>query len=134
MENKPKLLIKINEYYIYLKTWFWALPVWKRAILSSIIGAIGGSSIIGFFNTYALYYHALCQGFRVPIEGVEYINLAVSLMSFAIIIVSVLGTIILYQTFNVLTYSILRVISSYNILNRYNVFYHLKKSDLSFLH
>lgn len=94
------MIEKIKATYKQIKTWFWALPVWKRAILSSIIGALGGSSIIGFFNRYALYYHAICQEFRVPVEGVEYLDLAVTLMSFAIMITSILGTILIYSILN----------------------------------
>lgn len=71
--------------------------MWKRAILTSIIGATGGSSIIGFFNKYALYYHATVEGFRVPMEGVEYLSLAISLFSFAIILTSILGTILFFN-------------------------------------
>jgi len=94
------MISKLKKAYLLLKNWFWALPIWKRAILSSFLGAIGGSSIIGFFNRYALYYHAFKQGFRLPIEGVEYINFAISLLSFAFIIISIFGTIIIYSTLN----------------------------------
>lgn len=87
---------KITEAYRFIIKWFWALPVWKRAIFSSFIGAIGGSSIVGFFNRYALYWHALQQGFRVPVEGVEYLDLAISLLSFAFIFTSVVGSVLIY--------------------------------------
>jgi multisubunit Na+/H+ antiporter MnhC subunit len=96
------MITKLKKAYELIKNWFWALPIWKRAILSSLIGAIGGSSIIGFFNKYALYYHALKQGFRIPIEGVEYINLAVSPLSFAFIITSIFGTVLIYGLLNLL--------------------------------
>lgn len=91
-----QLRTKLNEAYQFAKKWFWALPVWKRAILSSFIGAFGGSSIVGFFNRYALYWHALQKGFRVPVEGVEYLDLAVSLLSFAFIFTSVVGSVLIY--------------------------------------
>lgn len=96
------MINRAKEIYKFIKDWFWALPVWKRAILTSIIGAFGGSSIIGFFNRYALYYHAVRQNFRVPVEGVEYLDLAVTLVSFAIIITSVLGTIAIYSLLNLI--------------------------------
>jgi len=94
------MLEKIKHVYKEIKQWFWALPMWKRAILSSFIGAIGGSSIIGFFNKYALYYHAICQGFRVPVEGVEYIDLAITLVSFAFVFISIIGSITIYGFLN----------------------------------
>lgn len=94
------MLEKIKLGYNEIKQWFWALPMWQRAILSSFIGAIGGSSIIGFFNKYALYYHAICQDFRVPVEGVEYIDLAITLVSFAFVFISIIGSITIYSFLN----------------------------------
>lgn len=94
------MLENIKETYKIVKNWFWALPMWKRAIATSFIGAIGGSSIIGFFNKYALYYHAICQDFRVPVEGVEYIDLAITLVSFAFVFTSIIGSIAIYGFLN----------------------------------
>lgn len=90
------MIKQIKQAYAFIKKWFWALPMWKRTILTSFIGAFAGSSVIGFLNKYALYYHALKQGFRIPVEGVEYLDLAVSLISFVIILISIIGTIIIY--------------------------------------
>jgi hypothetical protein len=86
----------IVEVYKQIKEWFWALKMWKKAIISSLIGAFGGASVIHFFNTYALYVHAYYQGFRVPVEGVEYLSLAVSLVSFIFFLISFGGSILLY--------------------------------------
>ncbi|CAM1343203.1 hypothetical protein [Tenacibaculum amylolyticum] len=97
------MIDKLKEAYNSIKDWFWALPVWKRAIFSSIIGAFGGSSMIGFFNKYALYYYSVCQDFRVQIEGVEYINLAITIISFAFIIISIAGTILIYSILKLLS-------------------------------
>lgn len=94
------MLLKIKEAYLISQKWFWALPLWKRTILTSIIGALGGSSLIGFINKYALYYHAICQGIRIPVEGVEYLDLAVTLLSFSILLSSIFGTIITYNLLN----------------------------------
>lgn len=114
MENpKPQLVIeRIKSYWNLVLTWFWTLPVWKRVVFSSIIGAFGGSSIVGFFNKYALYYHAFRQGFRIPVEGVEYVSLAVSLLSFAFIITSIIGTISIYYILNLLAYSFTNIFAS----------------------
>lgn len=79
-----------------IQTWFWALPLWKRSILTSVIGAFSGSIFLSFINRYALYYYAYRHQFRIPVEGVEYLDLAIALLSFAIIILSVGGTIIIY--------------------------------------
>ena len=53
-------------------------------------------------QNYALYFHAISQDFRVPTEGVEYINLSISLISFGVILVSITCTITLYFIFNYL--------------------------------
>jgi hypothetical protein len=68
----------------------------QRAIIQSLIGAFGGASAIHFFNTYALYFHAYYQGFRIPVEGVEYLNLAVSLVSFIIFLISLGSSMVFY--------------------------------------
>lgn len=91
------MLEQIKQLYAFIKKWFWALPMWKRTILTSIIGAFAGSSVIGFLNRFALYYYALKQGFRIPVEGVEYLDLSISLVSFVIILISTIGTIFLYS-------------------------------------
>ncbi|GAB5400146.1 MAG: hypothetical protein Aureis2KO_17310 [Aureisphaera sp.] len=87
-----------------IKEWFWALPLWKRAIFTSIIGIFGGSSVIGFLNKYALYLHAIRNNFRVPVEGVEYLDLSISLVSAAFLTISVIGTIIIYNLLRLLKY------------------------------
>ena len=51
----------IKNSYELLKQWFWALPLWKRVIMTSLIGSFGGSTIVGFINKYALYYYAINQ-------------------------------------------------------------------------
>ncbi len=107
----------IKKFYTLLKDWFWALPMWKRTILTSIIGAAGGSSVIGFFNKYALYYHSIVEGFRVPVEGVEYLSLAVTLFSFAIILTSIIGTIIIYNILSFNAKVLLKLLETIKLLS-----------------
>ena len=90
------ILGKIDKFFKDLWNWFWALGIWKRVILGSAIGGLTGSAVIGFFNKQALYYHAYYEEFRIPVEGVEYVNLAVSLISFIHIIFSVFGAVTIY--------------------------------------
>jgi len=47
---------------------------------------------MAFVNSYALYYHAYCSGFRIPVEGVDYIDFAVALLSFGVLFISTLGS------------------------------------------
>lgn len=95
MADSPALK-KIKEFSIALKDAFYALSFWKRAIISSFLGAVAGSSFLGFINRYALYWYAYTRGCRVPVEGVPYLDLAVSLLSFALLLVTLGGSIGLY--------------------------------------
>lgn len=88
--------IKLNEYYNWAKKWFWTLPIWKRSILSSFFGAISGSIFLSFINRYALYKYAFINEFRIPVEGAEYLDLSVALLSFAVLIISSIGAITIY--------------------------------------
>ena len=92
------MLKQIQDIYDFIKKWFWAIPIWKRSIITSLIGAFGGSTIIGFFNQYALYYYAICQGFRLPIEGVQYLDLSIGILSFMFLLISLLGTYLCYKS------------------------------------
>lgn len=85
------------ENYTKIKRWFWYLPIWQRTILTSLIGSTGGAYFLGFVNKYALYYHAFKQGFRIPVEGVEYLDFTVGLMSFIIILSSTLGIVLVHN-------------------------------------
>ena len=105
MELKKNIVTSFNR----AKEWFWALPLWKRTIISSIIGSIGGSSAISFSNKYALYYYAFKNGFRVPVEGVEYLDLAVAIVSFLVILITTLGTILFYNILKIIAVVISKI-------------------------
>jgi hypothetical protein len=96
MEKITEKVSNFEKTYKKIKVWFLALNIVPRTIIQSLIGAFAGASVIHFFNTYALYFHAYYQGFRVPVEGVEYLDLAISLVSFIFILISLGSSIILY--------------------------------------
>ena len=87
---------EIKRNYEALIKWFWLLPVWKRIILSSLLGSIGGASIIGILSSYSLYFYAFKNEFRIPTEGVEYIHLFIGILSFIIIFSSISISMITY--------------------------------------
>ncbi|WP_394749457.1 hypothetical protein [Spongiimicrobium salis] len=98
-KSGPKLtyyFFYIKKWFLMLRNWFWALPMFQRALISSIAGAFFGSTVVGFLNTYALYWHAYRNNFRIPVEGVEYLTLAISIFSFMIMIVGIAVTILVY--------------------------------------
>lgn len=76
-----------------------ALP-WLRVILPLLLGAVGGSTFVGFINRYALYNYAVAYGARLPVERVPYLDLAVSLLSFLFLAVTLLSAVLIYWGLN----------------------------------
>jgi MFS family permease len=64
--------------------------MWLRLVISTVIGAIGGSSIMAVLTTYANYWFAFKHGARIPVEGVPFLSLAVAVVSFALLIIPVI--------------------------------------------
>jgi hypothetical protein len=79
--------------------WFLDRSIWYRLIISAILGALGGSTLVGFLNNYAVYFYAFWHGARVPVEGVPYLSLAASLVSFAMLMSSFLCATLIYGMF-----------------------------------
>ncbi|WP_046756626.1 hypothetical protein [Kordia jejudonensis] len=96
MEEKPKYDSFFIKNLIKIKHWYLNESTLVKATISIVLSAIGGSSIFTLINNYALYYHAYRQGFRIPVEGVEYINLAISLLGICLVILSIVGSWILF--------------------------------------
>lgn len=63
-----------------------SIPV--KLILGGLIGAIGGSGYIGFLSEYATYYYAWDNSFRIPAEGSPYLKIAITSITFLIILAS----------------------------------------------
>lgn len=79
--------MQVEQVYLRLKaiaTQFVDLSLGIKLLIGSIIGALGGSTFIGFISEYATYYFAYYHGARLPVEGVPYLKLAVTLVSLAI--------------------------------------------------
>ncbi|MCV6637518.1 hypothetical protein [Candidatus Albibeggiatoa sp. nov. NOAA] len=75
-ENIQKLINLIKK---FLSTY----PLLKT-ILVSFMGILGGSSFVAFINKYAVYNYMISYGGRLPVESIPYLDIAVSLLSFAI--------------------------------------------------
>lgn len=63
-----------------------SIPV--KLILGGLLGALGGSGYIGFLSEYATYYYAWDNSFRIPAEGSPYLKIAITSITFLIIIAS----------------------------------------------
>ncbi|WP_404765070.1 hypothetical protein [Vibrio alginolyticus] len=61
-----------------------------RFAILTFLGALGGSSYIGFISEFASYHYAWDLGFRIPAEGMTYLKLTVSALSFVAISLGVL--------------------------------------------
>ena len=89
-------------------TWLSHLSIWQRLLLGTLLGALGGSTFIGFLNNYAVYNFAYQFGARVPVEGVPYLSLAASIISFAFLFLSLSCATLVYGLLVLIT-KILRV-------------------------
>lgn len=66
-----------------LRSSFFALPVWGQWLIISAVKSVAASTLMSFLAVYATAVFAVRHGFRVPVEGVPYINFAVALCTFA---------------------------------------------------
>lgn len=71
-------------------------PRYLRMFLGVVAAILTGSGVLGFVNTYALYYYSYRRGFRLPLEGAPHLNLTVALLSLALFLSSLLCVTLLY--------------------------------------
>lgn len=93
-EGKPRQ--RVSQAIRTILGWASGLSIWYRFTLGTFLGALGGSTFVGFLNTYALYNYAYHFGARIPVEGVPYLSLAVSVVSFAFLLVSLTCATLVY--------------------------------------
>jgi hypothetical protein len=60
-----------------------------RIVVGLVAGALGSSSVIGFFGEYATYNYAIQNGFRLPAEGVPYLKISITIISLALFTISI---------------------------------------------
>lgn len=91
------------------RTVVWSFPI--KLALSGLIGALGGSSLLGIFSEYANYFYAMSYGIRPPIEGIPYLKASVTLISLALLTSGAIlfaFTILLFKWFAISTNSLSR--------------------------
>lgn len=76
--------------------WLSGMSMFYRFVLGATVGALGGSGFIAFVNKYAMYRYAYSYGCRIPVEGVPYLALAVSAVSFAFLATALLCSTLMY--------------------------------------
>ncbi|WP_337020816.1 hypothetical protein [Pantoea anthophila] len=75
--------MKIKNFFDFIPL---SIPV--KLILGGFLGALGGSGYIGFLSEYATYYYAWDNSFRIPAEGSPYLKIAITSITFLIIVAS----------------------------------------------
>lgn len=69
---------------------------WLKLAVASLVGILGGSSFITFLNKYAIYNYAVSYGARLPAESVPYIDVSISILSFAFLTISLVSALLIY--------------------------------------
>ena len=92
--------MNLKNIFRLLQKKFRGLTRWQKVLLVSITRITGSAIFIGWANSYALYYYAIRNGFRVPLESVEYLGFTVSLISFLIFFTSVSISLFIYFLLN----------------------------------
>ncbi len=82
--------------YLTLKTVTWFL-----------LTVLGGSGLLGILSEFATYSYAIYYGFRPPVEGIPYLRVTITLVSFVLVIISMVTIIVIYliAKFNLKLYS-----------------------------
>lgn len=94
------------------RTWFEsaiASTPWVRVLLTALVGALGGSTVVTFVNRYAVYHFAVTFGCRLPAEGVPYLSVAVSLLSLAFFLIASASAVAAYVTWLLVAKLLIRV-------------------------
>lgn len=76
--------------------WFAGLSIWYQLFIGTALGSLGGSTFVGLINKYAVYAYTYNYGARVPVEGVPYLGLAVSVVSFTFLLISLTSATLIY--------------------------------------
>ena len=106
----PIWFFQLESRLVRISQWFASTSFIHRFIITTAFGIIGGSTFIGFLNTYAIYLYAYRFGARIPVEGVPYINLAAFLVSLAFFLTAVVCVVISYAFLTLSTYVYLAIL------------------------
>lgn len=103
--------MSLLDYARRVAKWIASLSIWYKLLVGTILGAIGGSTVVGILNTYAIYSYSYSYGARIPVEGVPYLGLAVSVVSFTFLVSSLTCAIVVYGLLALLTDLLRRLFS-----------------------
>ncbi|WP_337917100.1 hypothetical protein [Vibrio cholerae] len=66
---------------------FFGLHIVARYLILSVASAMFGAGYIGLVSEFASYYYAWESGFRIPAEGIPYLAMTISTISFFLLVV-----------------------------------------------
>lgn len=99
-----RLSNNVKSFVRSIGTW----PVFVRMIATYIFASLAGSPFVSIVNTFAVYNYAWMNGARVPVEGVPYLTLALSLMYLFAAFVTFLTWVTVYVGLAVLAFGVRR--------------------------
>jgi len=66
--------------------WYGSLSLVGKLLISGAVSAIGGSGLVGFVSEYAAYSFAVYYGIRPPLEGIPFLRVAVTALTFGVFV------------------------------------------------
>lgn len=96
-----------------IKILFFNLPYALQWTIISIIKSLAASGLMSFLSIYATAFFAIRHGFRVPVEGVPYLNFTISLISFfTMIVIMFLFILIIMMLESIKNHAAMEIITS----------------------
>lgn len=86
------------------------LSIPARLAIGGVVSAVGGAGVVGFLSEYAAYTYAIYYGVRPPLEGVPFLRVAVTAMTFLVyscsalifLLLLLLARLLLWYSYNLL--------------------------------
>ena len=105
---------KMNSFIESFKLLLQASP-WLKLAFISFMGMLGGSTFVAFINKYAIYNYMLSYGARLPLEGVQFIDIAVSVMSFLVVFASLVSLFFVFGLMSGLSNLLHRLFAKFSV-------------------
>src|SRR5262245_49841334 len=81
---------------------FLDLSLGMRLAIGGLLGALGSSTLLGFFAEYATVNYALANGIRVPTESVPFLGLTVTAVSLMFMLSAISSFFLIALTFRLI--------------------------------
>ena len=85
-----------------------------KIAISTLVSTFAGAGFIGFISEYATYYYSISNGVRIPVEGVPYLQMTITLISVALLF-SIVFLLLVFSLYFYLTGLIFKYVVSKNM-------------------